>query len=133
MKNPYGNYVVQKALKIATDNNKKLLITTIINNVEKLNDRKLIFKWKTIISSAVISNNVPLSNNKNKYNNNNNNFKINYSCNDEHNTFLSPQNNPYNKFYDEKYIDDSSNLNQHMLSDNIFDMQGRGKLMKEIY
>lgn len=52
MKSSYGNYVMQKALKVSTGENKAKLTESIINNIEKLNDKKLVFKWKQIASEA---------------------------------------------------------------------------------
>ncbi len=49
MKNNYGNYVVQKALKLANQSDKSKLVKCIIKNIEKIGDRKLIMKWKSII------------------------------------------------------------------------------------
>ena len=49
MKNNFGNYVIQKALKIATGENEKILINEVNNNIYKLNDKKLIEKWRNII------------------------------------------------------------------------------------
>ena len=49
MKNNYGNYVIQKALKISKGENEKRLVNEVINNLYKLNDKKLIEKWKNII------------------------------------------------------------------------------------
>jgi hypothetical protein len=51
MKNNYGNYVVQKALKLAHSPLKEQLIGSIIKNIEKIGDRKLIFKWQNIVTS----------------------------------------------------------------------------------
>jgi len=52
MKSSYGNYVMQKALKVATGENKAKLTESIIYNIDKLNDKKLVFKWKQIASEA---------------------------------------------------------------------------------
>lgn len=52
MKNSYGNYVIQKALKITTGKEKTFLIENIDKNIYKLNDKKLIMKWKNMISSS---------------------------------------------------------------------------------
>ncbi len=49
IKNNYGNYVVQKALKISKNLPKKKIIFAILNNLEKINDFKLMAKWKNII------------------------------------------------------------------------------------
>ncbi len=51
MKNSYGNYVVQKALNLANYEQKNRLITSIIKNIEKVGDRKLIFKWQSIVGT----------------------------------------------------------------------------------
>lgn len=57
MKSSFGNYVIQKALKIATNENKAILVETIIIHVEKLGERKLINKWKNIVKDSVNNNN----------------------------------------------------------------------------
>jgi hypothetical protein len=51
MKNNYGNYVVQKALKLSQSPFKEQLITAIIKNIEKIGDKKLIMKWQSIVTS----------------------------------------------------------------------------------
>jgi len=51
MVNSYGNYVVQKALKLSSKNDKIVLINNIYKNMQKIKDKKLIQKWKTIIES----------------------------------------------------------------------------------
>ena len=56
MKNNYGNYVVQKALKLAKDVNKNKLINSIVKNIDKIGDRKLILKWQSIINSFIEAN-----------------------------------------------------------------------------
>ena len=53
MKSNFGNYVIQKALKIAIGENKKILVNEVNNNIYKLNDKKLIEKWKKIILSLL--------------------------------------------------------------------------------
>jgi hypothetical protein len=129
MKNSYGNYVIQKALKVSNGNNKKLLITTIVNNVDKLNDKKLIFKWKTIVSNSITNFSPPFngqSYNIDQRNNNNNNPKqknININNNNIINnnnvfsftnnfnnidlipSFSSPQMGSYNNSYSKKVND----------------------------
>jgi hypothetical protein len=52
MKNPFGNYVVQKALKLATGFHKGKLTGIIKKHLDKLRDKKLINKWKDILSSG---------------------------------------------------------------------------------
>ena len=46
MVNNYGNYVVQKALKLSSHNDKNLLMQNIIKNLPKMKDKKLNSKWK---------------------------------------------------------------------------------------
>ena len=53
MKNNFGNYVIQKALKISNNNLEKILVNEVNNNIYKLNDKKLIEKWKNIILSHI--------------------------------------------------------------------------------
>ena len=53
MRNCYGKYVIQKALKISTNHSRKFLIEYIRKNVYKLNDQKLISKWLDIIEQYV--------------------------------------------------------------------------------
>ena len=52
MKNNYGNYVIQTALKSSKNNQKiQMLLINILNkNLSILNDKKLVNKWKNIIS-----------------------------------------------------------------------------------
>jgi len=51
MKNNYGNYVIQKALKLAMNKHKCKLVESILKNLEKIGDKKLIQKWKSIVQS----------------------------------------------------------------------------------
>lgn len=53
MKNNYGNFVVQKAIKISIGELKKKIIENVSKNVNKLNNRKLISKWNSIIYSNI--------------------------------------------------------------------------------
>ena len=53
MKNNYGNYVVQKALKLANEKNMYKLIEVISKNLDKIGDKKLISKWKSIVQSRL--------------------------------------------------------------------------------
>ena len=57
MKNNFGNYVIQKALKISLKNDKKKLAEEVERNIFKLNDKKLILKWKSIVSPHLDSKN----------------------------------------------------------------------------
>jgi len=60
MKNGYGNYVMQKALKVAKGNTKTKLISILLKNIQKIGDRKLILKWKNILEAHLM--NAPLIN-----------------------------------------------------------------------
>jgi len=51
IKNSYGNYVIQKALKLASGYQKGKLTGIIKKHLEKLHDKKLISKWKNILSN----------------------------------------------------------------------------------
>lgn len=53
MKNNYGNYVVQKALKLSTGNLKSKLMTIILRNIEKIGDKKLMMKWRSIVNTHI--------------------------------------------------------------------------------
>ena len=50
MRSNYGNYVIQKAIKLSKGENKKKLIFNSAKDINKLNDAKLIIKWKSILS-----------------------------------------------------------------------------------
>ena len=49
--NNYGNYVVQKALKLSSKDDKTTLIKNIFKNMNKIKDKKLNAKWKSILES----------------------------------------------------------------------------------
>ena len=51
IKNKYGNYVIQKAVKLSTGESRERIVGEISKNINKLEDKKIINKWKTIISS----------------------------------------------------------------------------------
>ena len=53
MKSNYGNYVIQKVLKLAKGENKNKLVFTAATDINKLNDNKLIQKWKSILNSHI--------------------------------------------------------------------------------
>jgi hypothetical protein len=53
MKSNYGNYVIQKAIKLARGDYKQKLVFNAAKDINKLNDSKLIKKWKSILSSNV--------------------------------------------------------------------------------
>ena len=66
MKDNYGNFVIQKALKLAFGPSKNILVIELYNNVDKLNNKKLILKWKSLI--------VPYITQVDKFQSNNINF-----------------------------------------------------------
>ncbi len=49
MKNNYGNYVVQKALKISSGVYKAKLLNILAKSIEKIGDKKIMGKWRSII------------------------------------------------------------------------------------
>ena len=49
MRSNYGNYVIQKAIKLSKGENKKKLVFNAAKDINKLNDAKLIIKWKSIL------------------------------------------------------------------------------------
>ena len=51
MLNNYGNYVIQKAIKLSSGKSHKKLIQFIMQNLYFIEDKKIIHKWKMIISS----------------------------------------------------------------------------------
>ncbi len=53
IKSNYGNYVIQKALKIATNTEKFDLVNIILTNLDKLGDKKLMIKCKHIVDSTI--------------------------------------------------------------------------------
>ena len=54
IKNNYGNYVIQTALKTAKNGLKINLINSIESNLNILGEKKLINKWKSIFASNII-------------------------------------------------------------------------------
>ena len=49
MKSNFGNYVIQKAIKLAKNEYKEKLVLNASKYINKLNDAKLIIKWKSIL------------------------------------------------------------------------------------
>ena len=49
IKNSYGNYVIQKALRLSKGEHEKLLAENIYKNLYMFNDIKLISKWKNLV------------------------------------------------------------------------------------
>jgi hypothetical protein len=81
MKHSYGNYVVQKVLKISQGTTKHMFIYAIMKNIEKLGERKLVNKWKTIIGNSL--NNVTEKNM----------FSFNFNCPTQNPFYYQQQNN----------------------------------------
>ena len=52
MRNNYGNYVVQKAVKLSSGKIQEKLIKEIMKIIHKIEDKKVISKWKMIIFSS---------------------------------------------------------------------------------
>ena len=52
IRNNFGNYVIQKAVKLSSGKSQEKLIKEIIKNLHKLEDKKIINKWKMIISTT---------------------------------------------------------------------------------
>ena len=53
MRSNYGNYVIQKAIKLSKGENKNILVFNAAKDINKLNDTKLILKWKQILSPHI--------------------------------------------------------------------------------
>ena len=53
MRSNYGNYVIQKAIKLSKGENKNKLVFNAAKEINKLNDAKLIIKWKSILSPHI--------------------------------------------------------------------------------
>ena len=64
MKDNFGNFVIQKALKLAFGYNKNILIEAIYNNIYKLNNKKLIIKWKSLLIPHLVNNDLYETNEK---------------------------------------------------------------------
>ena len=108
IKNSYGNFVLQKSFKLSNGRSRIKLINSIKKNIEKLNDQKLINKWKTLIlSSSYLSldnsssffsqthlSSSPISERKNNMNNNIKNNSFNLDSNTQNiNNMLNSNNN----------------------------------------
>ena len=53
MFNNYGNYVIQKAIKLSSGTSQDRIIKEILKNLYIIEDKKIINKWKMIISSKI--------------------------------------------------------------------------------
>ena len=51
IKNKFGNYVIQKAVKLSSGKIREKIVYEINKNINKLEDKKIINKWKAIIAS----------------------------------------------------------------------------------
>ena len=56
IKSPYVNYVIQKALKLSKFVYKRKIINLILKDLKKLEDKKLIAKWKMIVNNIQSAN-----------------------------------------------------------------------------
>ena len=56
MLNNYGNYVIQKAIKLSNGKSRDTLIQNILKNLYVIKDQKISNKWRNIISSKFSSN-----------------------------------------------------------------------------
>lgn len=53
MINNYGNYVIQKAIKLSTGKSQDIIIENILKNLYVIEDKKISNKWKNIVSSKL--------------------------------------------------------------------------------
>ena len=51
MLNNYGNYVIQKAIKLSTGKSQDIIIQKLLKNLYVIEDKKISNKWRNIISS----------------------------------------------------------------------------------
>jgi len=58
MRSNYGNYVIQKALSLATNSNRTKIIELIQRNIDGIGVQKLIDKWRYIILSYTKGNDI---------------------------------------------------------------------------
>jgi hypothetical protein len=76
IKSCYGNYVIQKALKVISGVEREKFVYLIKKSLQRMNDKKVIKKWKNILNENVDINEHRINANemyefKNKENNNN--------------------------------------------------------------
>ena len=55
IKNSFGNYVLQKALKLARDTSKIIIINNILNDLNTLESKKLHMKWSNVCDTILQS------------------------------------------------------------------------------
>ena len=146
MKNNYGNFVVQKSLKLSNGKHKLKLLKSMIKNIEKIGDRKLIFKWKSIIESHIypeISNmdsknssfiEMNSLNNLNNLNNNFNNLNLNSNFRQVNNSMypICPQNTNLNLSFGVPYHQGLDQIfsNRMNLGNNSENFISRGSAMR---
>lgn len=53
IRNNYGNYVMSKALGLASPNYKLIFINNILQQLSNVDDKKIIIKWKHICDSTI--------------------------------------------------------------------------------
>lgn len=131
LKNNYGNYVVQKAMKLASGINRMKLISAVSKGIEKIGDRRLVLKWKSIIECSIVElstlypmpaitefNNSNNSNTSVNYNNSysNNSVNTSYSYNDGYSFNQQSSGQNYNNksmqnFSNQVYQNSQSNYN----------------------
>jgi len=56
IKSSYGNYVIQKALRVARGEERERFVHLIKKNMQKMNDKKVVRKWKNIINDVTNEN-----------------------------------------------------------------------------
>ena len=112
LKNPYGNFVLLKAIKLVDFEDKIKLVLCINANIEKIANTKYYLKWKYIVSSIVqFLNNNTINNRKNLIN-----FFTRNNIN-ENNFFESEHN--LNLQYNNNYSNNNSFIANQFMSKNI--------------
>ena len=54
MKSSFGNYVIQKIIKLAKNENKNKIVFCAAKNINNLMENKLILKWKSLLQPHII-------------------------------------------------------------------------------
>lgn len=84
MRHNFGYFVLNKALCISSDFDQKRILNVIKKNYEKLNEKKLVNKWKKVLKKYEMpSPNLKSINDNNNDINNNKNYKVMDSLSDE--------------------------------------------------
>jgi hypothetical protein len=119
MKNNYGNYVVQKALKLSTGLHKSKLVNSVLKNLEKIGDRKLILKWKSIVEGHI--NNSYIDMDMNQMFSQQQNRSMNTQMENSFNQSFNMNNNPYNQqHFSQNSFNQYSNQNYVPQQGNMF-------------